>query len=165
MFLIKQLLKHILKIIEHKRYVFTECCKVWLYWQWVVHDMSKFSITELFESAKYFQWDHSPLDKWREEQWYSIARLNHKGKNKHHFHYRIDIDRWKIIPVPMPKKYVLEMCCDMIWAWKAYNKKNFDRHEPIKYWVEKINKDFIHPDTVALTSQLLTKYSETWRLI
>ncbi len=157
-------LRHLRTIIKHKYYVWIECFRVWLYRQWLVHDLSKFSITEFFISAKYYQWKSSPIDKERIEIWYSKARLNHKWKNKHHFHYWIDIDRWQVIPVQMPYKYVLEMCCDFIWAGKAYNNVSNDKWEPLKYRTEKINKDLIHPLTVAQVELCLNLYKDTWKL-
>jgi len=161
----KQYIRHLTTIIKHKYYVMLECFKIWLYRQWIVHDLSKFSITEFFISAKYFQWNSSPIDKERLENSYSIARLNHKAKNKHHFHYRIDIDRWNIIPVIMPDKYILEMCCDFIGAGKAYNNVTSDLWEPLKYWTDKINKDFIHPKVIERVNELLLNYSKSWSLI
>lgn len=142
-----------------------ECFKVWLYWQWLAHDLSKFTPIEFWISAKYFQWKSSPIDEERIVKWYSIARLNHKSKNKHHFHYWIDIDRGKVIPIEMPYKYALEMCCDFIGAGKAYNNVSNDKWEPFKYRNEKINKDLIHPNTIHLVDQMLMKYKDTWKLI
>jgi len=142
-----------------------ECFKVWLYWQGIVHDLSKFGFTEFVISAKYYQWKSSPIDKERIEQGYSLVRLHHKARNKHHFHYWIDIDRWQITPVRMPYKYILEMCCDFIWAWKAYNNVWKDLWEPLKYREEKINKDFIHHSVVEKVNELLNNYKNTGNLL
>lgn len=157
--------KHLKTILRHKRYVMIECFKVGLYWQGLVHDLSKFTPIEFWISAKYFQWKSSPIDAERIAKWYSIVRLNHKSKNKHHFHYWIDIDRGKVIPIEMPYKYALEMCCDFIGAGKAYNNVSNDKWEPFRYRNEKINKDFIHPNTIHLVDKMLMKYKDTGKLI
>jgi len=157
-------LKHLKTILLHKYYVAQECFKVWLYWQGIVHDLSKLWFTEFFISAKYFQWDSSPISKERVEKWYSIARLNHKAKNKHHQHYWIDIDRWNIVAVEMPNKYVLELCCDFIWAGKAYNKWNVTQQEPLAYWNKNVDKKYIHKNTVNLITAYLENYAKYWDL-
>jgi hypothetical protein len=157
-------LKHFRVIMKHKRYVMSECFKIWLYWQGIIHDISKLSPTEFLISAKYFQWSSSPIDRERAERLYSIARLNHKAKNKHHWHYWIDIDRWEIILIPMPRKYALEMCCDFIWAGKAYNNVTNDKWEPLKYRLENINKTYINKYTIALVTWALTMYRDYWYL-
>ena len=157
--------KHFKTIIKHKYYVALECFKIWLYWQWLVHDLSKFSPTEFFISAKYFQWNSSPIDKERLEKWYSIAWLNHKAKNKHHQHYWVDFTRWQVIPVEMPRKYLLEMACDFIGAGKAYNNTTSDLWEPLKYWNEKIDKTYIHPNTIMDFEYILINYKNNWKLL
>ena len=141
-----------------------ECFKVWLYRQWIVHDLSKLSITEFSISAKYFNGKTSPLDQDRIERGYSKARLNHKAKNKHHWQYWLDNDGWEIIPVVMPRKYVLELCCDMIGAWKAYNPKWWTKEEPLKYWRDKTSKKLIHKYTVVHINRLLQQYAKTGSL-
>lgn len=145
--------------MKHKWYVMLECFKVGLYRQGIVHDLSKFSPTEFLPSAKYFQGTKSPTEKERIEKWYSEAWLHHKGRNKHHHHYWIDIDRGNIIPVEMPEKYVLELCCDFIGAGKSYNAKGFNQKEPIKYFKENVDKTYIHPNTVKSIENHLMRYS------
>lgn len=156
--------KHFKTIMRHKWYVMVECFKVGLYRQGIVHDLSKFSITEFMPSARYFQGDKSPTEKERIERWYSEARLHHKGRNKHHQHYWIDIIDDKLTPVEMPEKYVLELCCDFIGAGKAYNPKGFNQKEPLKYFQEKVNKARIHPKTVKDIEGYLVSYAITWKL-
>ncbi|GAG39995.1 unnamed protein product, partial [marine sediment metagenome] len=73
-------IKHFITITKHKYYVAIECFKVGLFWQGIVHDLSKYSFTEFFISAKYFQGNSSPTNKERVERGYSLAWLNHKAK-------------------------------------------------------------------------------------
>ena len=151
--------KHFKVIIKHKWYVAIECFKAGLYWQGLVHDLSKFTPTEFFISAKYFTGKSSPIDKERIEKGYSIVWLNHKAKNKHHFHYWVDIDRDKCVPVDMPDKYILEMACDFIGAGKAYNNVTNDRRDPLKYYKEKINKELMTEITKKKFENVLTNYA------
>ena len=52
--------------------------------------MSKYSPTEFWVGAKYYQGDRSPNNAEREDIGYSSAWLHHKGRNKHHYEYWID---------------------------------------------------------------------------
>ena len=152
--------------LKHKRYVGRECFRVGLYWQGIMHDMSKFGKTEFVRNAKFFCGKYSPHDNERITAWYSLSRLHHKGHNPHHRSYWIDIDHstWKAQPIAMPEKYILEMCCDFIGAGKVYNKEKFNNTEPLIYWKEKINKDLIHPDTVVKVTAYLEHYALYWTL-
>lgn len=60
--LLKNSWLHLKKIITHKYYVAKYCFKVGLYWQGIIHDMSKFSPTEFLESIKYYVGTSSPID-------------------------------------------------------------------------------------------------------
>ena len=54
--------KHIFRVFKHKFYVFKYCCKMGIPWQGFMHDWSKFSPIEFFESIKYYQNGRSPID-------------------------------------------------------------------------------------------------------
>ena len=54
--------KHFKTVAKHKKEVAKICFKFGLYYQGIVHDLSKFSITEFAPSAKYFQGTSSPID-------------------------------------------------------------------------------------------------------
>ena len=112
--------KHFWTITKHKYYVGIECFKIGLYWQGLIHDLSKYSFTEFFISAKYFQGDSTPIAKEKSERGYSIAWLNHKGKNKHHWEYWTDFYDGEIRAIDIPIKYIKEMACDMNSAAKVY---------------------------------------------
>ena len=51
--LLKNILKHFCLITHHKWVVFKLCCKIGEPWRGLVHDLSKYSPTEFFESVKY----------------------------------------------------------------------------------------------------------------
>lgn len=146
-------IKHFLLVCKHKWYVGVECFKHGLYWQGIVHDLSKFSSTEFFTSARYFQGNRSPIGMEKLELGYSYAWINHKNKNKHHWEYWTDFKDGKVIAAPMPTRYVMEMVCDMIGATKAYggksvldyynaNKANWHLHPVTKYEFESLLKEW-----------------------
>jgi hypothetical protein len=90
---------------------------------------------------------------------YSVAWLNHKAKNKHHWQYWTDFENGKIIAVPMPQKYIEEMFCDMIGASRAYTKGAFEKDEPLKYFLSH-SADWIMDATSKDSLQvLLEKYA------
>ena len=103
--------EHFKTITLHKRLVMEGCFKVGLYWQGIVHDLSKFSPTEFLVGARYWQGDRSPNNAEREKIGYSSSWLHHKGRNKHHYEYWIDYSSRGIeggmAPAPMPKRYIV----------------------------------------------------------
>ena len=88
--IIKNVIKHLILITKHKWVVFKLCCKVGIPWRGLVHDLSKYSPTEFFESIKYYTGTHSPITGEKQDKGYSEAWLHHKGRNKHHSEYWID---------------------------------------------------------------------------
>ena len=125
MSMIKNSFKHFKKICKHKYYVGKYCFHYGLYKQGLMHDLSKFSPTEFFESVKYYQGDRSPIDACKEQNGYSEAWLHHKGRNKHHYEYWFDNLDNGGKPLLMPFNYMVEMFCDYIGAGQAYMGKNF----------------------------------------
>ena len=134
------LFKHFKIITIHKYYVLCECFKRKLYLQGLVHDLSKYSFAEFISSAKYFQGDKTPIEAEKAAIGYSFAWLNHKAKNKHHWQYWIDIEKGELLMAKIPRKYILEMVCDLIGASKAYLKGKYSPKEPYEYF--KKNKNY-----------------------
>ena len=119
--------KHLKTICKHKYYVGKYCFKFSLYWQGIIHDLSKFSPTEFWTSVKYYQGNRSPIEAEKEEKGYSNCWAHHHNKNKHHWQYWLDHDaKQNPIPMKIPYKYVIEAFCDWMGANKAYlgNKSN-----------------------------------------
>lgn len=125
-------LKYFNTICIHKWYVFIECVKLGITWQGIVHDMSKFSLSEFIPSAKYYNGNGNDVE-------YQNAWLHHKGHNKHHWEYWVDWNSstGEYLLSDIPIKYLKEIYADMIGASKAYNKWNFDNKEPLKYFIDK----------------------------
>ena len=143
--------KHFKTITHHKILVAKGCFKVGLYKQGLLHDMSKYSPTEFWVGAKYYQGTRSPNNAEREDIGYSSAWLHHKGRNKHHYEYWIDYvpgDDRIINGVPMPRKYIAEMVMDRISASRNYLGDKYDQTQPLQYFLKGKEKLwFIHPET------------------
>ena len=118
-----------------------------LYWQGIVHDLSKFSLVELWESAEYFTGKASPIDEARKHKGYSNAWQHHKGRNKHHWQYWTDFKDGKVYPLEIPEKYIKEMICDVRGASRSYLKDRFTKEKPKEYLTNNI-KDWIVTDRV-----------------
>ena len=76
--------KHFNTITAHHMRVLEGCFRVGLYWQGLTHDLSKYSVTEFWRGARYYQGTRSPNAEEREEKGYSEAWMHHKGRNRHH---------------------------------------------------------------------------------
>lgn len=115
------------------------CFRMGLYKQGLTHDLSKYSPTEFWEGAKYWQGTRSPNNKAREIKGYSEAWLHHKGRNRHHFEYWIDygINCDTIIRgVPIPRKYIAEMVADRISASRVYKGDAYTDSAPYEYFMK-----------------------------
>ena len=143
---IKHFFAHIALVLKHKRLVLKHCAKCRILWQGLVHDMSKFSPEELFESVKYFTGYRSPIGVCREVTGMSRAWLHHKGRNKHHLEYWLDGD-CETQPL-MPYKYAVECICDKIAATKAYSGKNYKPQKALEHWLKYGNKVAANPKTM-----------------
>ena len=156
-----KVLGHLLTVIEHKLLVAKHCFAIGLYRQGILHDMSKFSPTELLNGFRYFQGDESPNNAERRDKGYSEAWMHHKGRNRHHLEYWNDYTmNYKpgdnpVVPVQMPRRYVAEMLCDRIAASKTYRKEAYTRHDPLNYFLQGKGKLLMHPVSAMELERLL----------
>lgn len=133
----KNYIGHFCTIIKHKWVVFKLCCRAGIPWRGLVHDLSKFSLTEFIESAKYYQGGKkSPIPVARQQSGYSKAWLHHRGRNKHHVEYWTDAEAPDRFPI-IPYKYTVEMICDGLAAGLVYAGKNWNKDFELKYWENK----------------------------
>ena len=137
--------EHFKLICKHKKYVFKMCKQVGIMKQGLFHDLSKFSPTEFFESAKFFSGDRSPIDNCKEKNGYSLAWFHHRGRNKHHWEYWVDNFEKGTQPTLMPFKYALEMLCDYIGAGMAYQGDKFTYESEYEWWLKKRKVVVMHP--------------------
>jgi hypothetical protein len=156
---LQKAIKHFNVISKHKYYVMAECFKRGLYWQGIVHDLSKYSISEFMPSAKYFQGDSTPVAKMKAELGYAPSWLHHKGRNKHHWEYWTDFYDGVQKPCPIPNKYLIEMACDMIGASKAYLKSEYNPSEPLKYFEKNSLNWLATEETIKTVREILYKES------
>lgn len=158
-----KLINHLKTINKHKYYVTMLCFKCGLYKQGLLHDLSKYSPTELKTGAKYWVGTRSPNSIERETIGYSSAWLHHKGRNKHHYEYWTDVDIHHrengIVGVKMPAKYVAEMVMDRIAASKVYKKENYTDSAPLEYYERTKKYITIHPATRAELYKILKMLS------
>lgn len=154
--------KHLHTVNKHRWLVFLNCCRCGIPWRGLTHDLSKYSFLEFFTSAKYYSGTKSPIANERKaEHGYARAFIHHTRKNKHHFEYWVDVTTGDIILIPMPYKYALECCCDMISASKVYNGKNFTREEPLKFIQRTKERSMMHSATKAFLEEIMTRYKDT----
>ena len=147
-------IKHLKTICKHKYWVFYYCCKAGIPWRGLVHDLSKFSPTEFFESVKYYQGTSSPIDACKKDKGWSAAWMHHKGRNRHHFEYWWDNNG----PVKMPYKDALELICDYLGAGRAYQGRNFSYRNELEWWGNKrktLDENKIHPHTKNYITAML----------
>lgn len=134
---LRNCIRHFKTICKHKYYVFKYCKQVGLIWRGLVHDLSKFSPTEFFESVKYYTGTKSPIDTCKELNGYSKAWMHHKGRNTHHYEYWQDNFDKGTDHVIMPFNDALEMLCDYLGAGKAYSGKDFTFRDELKWYENK----------------------------
>ena len=155
------------------------CFKCGLYKQGLLHDLSKYSPTELKTGAKYwvgtrspnsiesisgvryYQGHRSPISKEKEVLGYSKGWLHHKGRNKHHWEYWVDFSREGVVPAKMPTKYVVEMFCDRVAATMVYRGENFDVSAPLDYYNKTHGYYVIHQETDAMIKDMLVHLSKS----
>lgn len=156
---LKNIIGHFKVITKHRWVVFKLCCKVGQPWRGLVHDLSKYSPTEFWEGVKYFNGKHSPITDCKKTEGYSKAWLHHKGRNKHHTDYWVDLsapDKTPIIPYP----YVAEMLCDKLAAGIIYKGKDWTKEYELEYWLNERDKTLVNDQVEALITDVFTQVSE-----
>lgn len=154
--------RHFVTITRHRHAVMRHCFRAGIGFQGLFHDLSKYSPAEFIPGAKYYQGTRSPNERERELFGYSSAWLHHKGRNKHHFEYWVDLDPATKLygPVPMPLRYVKEMFCDRVAASKIYQGKNYTDAHPLAYFRGGNARAKMHPSTADLLEGWLAMLAE-----
>lgn len=128
-------IKHLKLITKHKILVFKLCCRIGEPWRGFLHDFSKYSPTEFLEGVKYYNGKRSPIVICKQKKGYSEAWLHHKGRNKHHYEYWMDLDSPIQAPV-IPYKYTAEMICDKLAAGLIYSGKDWTPDLELNYYMK-----------------------------
>lgn len=160
----KKTLGHFKTICIHKWWVFHYCCKLGIPWRGLVHDNSKFSPVEFWESVRYWDGKSSPIPKCKADIGYSKGWLHHKGRNTHHYEYWIDQLDLGGEPIQIPWKDLLELVADYLGAGRAYSGKSSKNifKEEAKWFANKIQteKPKIHPLTRVAIGFLLDRFAD-----
>lgn len=156
---LQNIFNHLKTVLLHKKYVCYYCFLCGLYYQGIVHDLSKLSPVEFFESAMYYDGKVSPINRCKEVNEYSLAWLHHRGRNKHHWEYWYDRFEMGGHACKIPWKYLLEMICDFLGAGVAYSGSidKFSMENEYKWWLEKRNLAKLHPDTKKVIDIMMDK--------
>ena len=149
---VKNFFSHPWLVIKHKHRVLINCAKCGLVWRGLVHDLSKFTPTEFFESVKYFQGNRSPIGAARRATGVSYAWLHHKGRNKHHIEYWTDSE-CEVQPL-MPYKYAVECVCDKLAATKTYLGKDYTPEMPLWHWEKYGKRVNANPLTIEFVTEV-----------
>ena len=150
--------KHFKTITKHRLIVMAGCFRVGLYWQGLTHDLSKYSPTEFLMGAKYYQGTRSPNTAEREDKGFSQAWMHHKGRNRHHYEYWTDMHRVTRTyePVPMPRKYLVEMVMDRRAACITYQGEAYTDASALNYFMGSRERELMHEQTRKELKFILT---------
>ena len=150
--------QHFKTITKHRLLVLQGCARVGLYWQGLTHDLSKYSPTEFWNGARYYQGNRSPNSAEREDKGYSEAWMHHKGRNRHHYEYWTDMNRQTRVysPIPMPRKYLVEMVMDRRAACLTYQGKAYTPGSALEYFLKSRERELMHPQTRRELEYILT---------
>lgn len=152
--------RHLSTVRRHRQWVRRYCFRLGLYRQGLLHDLSKYSPTEFWRGARYWQGYRSPNDAERAANGVSLAWLHHKGRNRHHFEYWIDYvrqpdGRGVLAGTQMPLRYVAEMFCDRIAACRIYHGKDYTDAQPYEYFARSRPRMMIHEKTADELEKML----------
>lgn len=150
--------KHTALVARHRYCVFVYCCRAGIPWRGFVHDLSKFSPEEFFESVRWYQGNRSPIGVCRRQCGMSYAWLHHKGRNKHHLEYWLDGDCTEQ-PL-MPYKYAVECICDKLAATRVYNGKNYNPEKLLNHWYKYGNRVGANPKTMKFLEAVFVEIAE-----
>lgn len=156
---LKNVIKHFKLITKHKWVVFKLCCKIGIPWRGLVHDLSKYSLTEFLESVRYYTGTHSPVSECRKINGYSKAWIHHKSKNRHHHEYWIDFYP-EPRPVMIPYRFVAEMICDKLAAGIVYAGKNWTNDLELNYYLRERKGILIHEQIDKLLIDVFTQIKD-----
>lgn len=158
--IIANTVKHFLVITHHKFVVLKLCIKAGIPWRGLVHDLSKYSITEFVNGVKYFnQGTASPINLEKKERGYSKAWLHHKGRNKHHPEYWYDSKAPEPLPI-IPFEYMCEMICDQLAAGIVYQGKNWTKEYQLSYWNKRKENFLLNDRLKGFTTEILTQVAK-----
>lgn len=151
----ERLSRHLETIRKHRKAVCKWCFIMKIPMRGILHDLSKYSLTEL-SIYSHYTGKRSPHDVARESIGYSPSWYHHRNRNKHHWEYWVDEYELRTA-VKIPYKYVVEMFCDFIGAGQVYSGDRWSESSPLNYHLKLKSKKIMHPDSLYLFELLLVK--------
>ncbi len=150
--------QHFKTITKHRLLVLQGCVQVGLVWQGLTHDLSKYTPTEFWNGARYYQGNRSPNTAEREDKGFSEAWMHHKGRNRHHYEYWTDMNRQTRCyeAVEMPRRYLVEMVMDRRAACLTYEGRNYTPGSALNYFAKSRERELMHPATRQQLEYILT---------
>ncbi len=160
--------KYLKYVLKHKWFVMIACFKKGLYWQGLIHDLSKFRFSEFISYARHFYGgcNESKYKKMaqtkggysksqdKKDASFDYAWLVHIHRNPHHWQHWILIqDEDDDVILDMPKKYISEMICDWRGAGKAQGR--FQPNELQDWYEAHKNKMELSINTIKELEQIL----------
>ncbi len=131
---LKKIMGHWRTVRTHRKWVRYYCRLAKIPWRGLTHDLSKYSPTEFFESARFWTGTSSPITEAKKELGCSRAWLHHRGRNPHHWAYWADNFSEGLTIHAMPKDDFVEMVCDFLAAGRAYKGRNFSYSGENMWW-------------------------------
>lgn len=135
----KKIFGHWKTIRTHRKWVRKYCTVAGIRWRGLKHDLSKYSPTEFFESARFWTGTGSPINEAKKINGYSRAWLHHRGRNTHHWAYWADNFSEGMTVYPMPRDDFVEMVCDFLAAGRAYMNDSFSYSAERAWWLKDRN--------------------------
>lgn len=114
-------------------------------WLGVIHDLSKFRLSEWhsYVLSFYGGWEYSERPTWLVSA-FDVAWLHHQKRNKHHWQYWLLVqDEEKDKALPMPDKYRREMLADL----RGTGKVKTGADDTVMYYAKNKDKMQLHPKT------------------
>ena len=154
--------QHFKTITRHRWIVMVGCFRIGLIWQGLTHDLSKYSPTEFWIGARYYQGVRSPNAAEREEKGYSEAWMHHKGRNRHHYEYWTDMNMERRVyeSVAMPRNYLAEQVMDRRAACIVYQGKDYTDGSALAYFMRSREREQMHPQNRQELEYILTMLKE-----
>lgn len=149
---------HVKTIMTHRKIVCKWCFKMGIPINGILHDLSKYSPTEI-SIYKFYSGNRSPHDNARDAIGYSPSWYAHPHRNRHHWEHWVD-DWKKETAVKIPYKYIIEMFCDFVGAGQVYLKDKWTKSSPLQYHLACRKNRIFNPESKFLLELLLFKMDE-----
>lgn len=141
-------------VLKHKWFVLLASIRIGAsIWAAIIHDLSKFRPSEWLPYARCF---YAPdgSKQYLETPAFAQAWNDHQKRNKHHYQYYVILwDRGEMEPLPMPRRYLMEMVADWMGAGRAITGKWETRE-----WYEKNKMNIrLHVFTRGIVESILSR--------